>query len=152
MEEAAARSTTPIDGYVYPLCTYSETAVALFRGCLALWTPLACLCALILLGFCSWKSLVFISTTISDLVEHTTAALTTYSLLAACKMLGPSLVAATWNLWGLWHGDNSVPPLPVHQPGVEDANWWDHYIYYTRAGLLSLAGLGAQGGAGAETG
>ena len=126
---------------------YSETAAALFRGCLALWTPLAFLCALILLGFCRWKSLVFISTTISDLVEHTTAALTTYSLLAACKLFGPSVVTATWNLWGLWHGNNSAPPLPVHQPGVEDANRRDHYIYYTLAGLLSLAGLGVQGGA-----
>ena len=79
----------PIDGYSQPSCKFSDTPAALFRVCLALWAPLASLCALFLLGFCSWKSLVFISTTIGDLVEHTTAALTTYSLLAACKVFDP---------------------------------------------------------------
>ena len=142
----------PGGGYLYPFCIYSETAAALLRGCLALWTPLMFLCAIFFPGFCTWKSFIYISTTINDLVEHTTAALTTYSFLAAFKHLGPSLVLATWNFWGLVHGDNSVPPQPVQQPGVEDANWWDYYIYYTLAGLMSLAGLGTQGGAGAEPG
>ena len=55
-----------------------------------MWTPLMLLCATFLLGFCIWKSFVFISTTINDLVEHTTAALTTYFFLPACKHLGPA--------------------------------------------------------------
>ena len=85
--------------------------------------------ALTLLVFCLCKSLLFISSTVGELLEHTTEDVATYSLLAVCKVFGPSVVSATWNLWGLWHGDTSIPPLPVQQPGVEDANWWDHYIY-----------------------
>ena len=80
-------------------------------------------------------------------MEHTTVAVITYSFLAACKVSGPSVVSATWNLWGLWHGDTSIPPVPVQQPGIEDANWWGHYVYLSVGGILSLANLGVQNGA-----